>query len=59
MGPRSAAEAIRLLDVKTVIPMHFGTFPVLSGTPDQLRETASDIDGLEVIDLQPGGSVGG
>lgn len=57
MGPTSAAEAIRLLGTKTVIPMHFGTFPVLSGTPDQLREAADDVDGLEVIDLQPGGSL--
>ena len=59
MGPRSAAEAIRLLDVKTVIPMHFGTFPVLVGTPDDLREQASDVDGLEVVDLEPGATLGG
>jgi L-ascorbate metabolism protein UlaG (beta-lactamase superfamily) len=59
MGPRSAAEAIRMLGVKTVIPMHFGTFPVLTGTPQQLREAANDIDGLEVVDLEPGGSVDG
>ena len=57
MGPRSAAEAVRLLGVKTVIPMHFGTFPVLSGTPEQLRQEAKDVDGLEVIDLEPGGSI--
>lgn len=54
MGPQSAAEAIRLLGVKTVVPMHFGTFPVLTGTPDDLRRAASDVDGLEVVDLQPG-----
>ncbi len=59
MGPRSAAEAVRLLDVKTVIPMHFGTFPVLVGTPDDLRREASDVEGLEVVDLTPGGSWGG
>ena len=59
MGPRSAAEAVRLLNVKTVIPMHFGTFPVLVGTPDDLRREASDVDGLEVLDLEPGGSLGG
>jgi L-ascorbate metabolism protein UlaG (beta-lactamase superfamily) len=58
MGPRSAAEAIRLLEVKTVIPMHFGTFPILTGTPAQLREAASDVEGLEVVELQPGGSIG-
>ncbi len=59
MGPRSAAEAIRLLGVKTVVPMHFGTFPVLTGTPDDLRQNASDVDGLEVLDLSPGDSWGG
>lgn len=54
MGPRSAAEAIRLLGTKTVIPAHFGTFPVLSGTPDELRKEASDVAGLEVVPLEPG-----
>jgi L-ascorbate metabolism protein UlaG (beta-lactamase superfamily) len=58
MGPVSAAEAIRLLGVKTVIPMHFGTFPVLTGTPAQLREAASDVEGLEILDVDPGGSIG-
>ena len=57
MGPRSAAEAIRLLGVKTVVPMHFGTFPVLVGTPDDLRRESKDVSGLEVIELEPGGSV--
>lgn len=59
MGPRSAAEAVRLLGVKTVIPMHYGTFPVLVGTPDELRKEADDVDGLEVVDLKPGDSIGG
>jgi L-ascorbate metabolism protein UlaG (beta-lactamase superfamily) len=58
MGPRSAAEAIRLLGVKKVIPMHFGTFPVLRGTPEDLRVEAKDVDGLEVVDLEPGGTLG-
>jgi L-ascorbate metabolism protein UlaG (beta-lactamase superfamily) len=59
MGPRSAAEAVRLLGVRTVVPMHFGTFPVLVGTPDDLRKEASDVAGLEVADLAPGASLGG
>ncbi|MEO8323561.1 MAG: metal-dependent hydrolase [Actinomycetota bacterium] len=58
MGPRSAAEAVRLLGVKTVIPMHYGTFPVLTGTPKELVDEASDIQGLEVIDIEPGDSIG-
>lgn len=54
MGPRSAAEAVRLLGVKTVIPMHYGTFPALIGTPDELRKEADDVGGLEVVHLAPG-----
>src|ERR1700690_277361 len=37
MGPREAAYAIRLLGVHHVIPMHYGTFPALTGTPEALR----------------------
>jgi L-ascorbate metabolism protein UlaG (beta-lactamase superfamily) len=58
MGPRSAAEAVRMLGSKTVIPMHFGTFPVLVGTPDDLRKEAADVSGLEVVDLEPGATLG-
>jgi L-ascorbate metabolism protein UlaG (beta-lactamase superfamily) len=57
MGPFEAAEAIRLLGVKTVIPIHYGTFPVLTGTPDALKQEASDISGLRIIALKPGESV--
>ena len=35
MGPREAAYACNLLKPKTVIPMHFGTFPVLTGRPSE------------------------
>lgn len=37
MGPEQAALAARLLKVKTIIPMHYGTFPALSGTPEALN----------------------
>ena len=36
MDPTGAALAAKLLKVKTVVPMHFGTFPMLKGTPDEL-----------------------
>jgi L-ascorbate metabolism protein UlaG (beta-lactamase superfamily) len=58
MGPREAALAIRLLGVRHVIPMHFATFPALTGTPDRLRELTQDISGLEIHALKPGESVG-
>ena len=37
MGPREAALAVELLGVDAVAPIHWGTFPILAGTPDQLR----------------------
>jgi L-ascorbate metabolism protein UlaG (beta-lactamase superfamily) len=41
MGPREAAVAVELLGVRKVIPMHYGTFPPLTGTPGALRELVS------------------
>jgi L-ascorbate metabolism protein UlaG (beta-lactamase superfamily) len=58
MGPREAALAIRLLGVRHVIPMHFATFPLLTGTPEALREQTKDISGLEIHALKPGESLG-
>jgi L-ascorbate metabolism protein UlaG (beta-lactamase superfamily) len=57
MGPREAAKAIRLLKAPYVIPMHFGTFPALTGTPDKLRELTKDVSGLEIHALKPGESI--
>ena len=59
MGPRECAYAIRLLGVRTVIPMHYATFPVLTGTPAQLREQTRDIAGLEIVDMKPGETITG
>jgi L-ascorbate metabolism protein UlaG (beta-lactamase superfamily) len=58
MGPREAAKAIRLLNVRHVIPMHYGTFPVLTGTPAALRNITQDILGLEIHALKPGETLG-
>ena len=57
MGPREAAVAIRLLGVRHVIPIHHGTFPVLTGTPEALRRLTQDIAGLEIHALKPGDSI--
>jgi L-ascorbate metabolism protein UlaG (beta-lactamase superfamily) len=54
MDPREAAVALELLDVKRCIPCHYGTFPLLAGTPAQLRELAP---GVQVDELEPGDSV--
>jgi len=57
MGPREAAAACRMLQVKKVIPMHFGTFPPLTGTPQQLAEWIKDLPGTQVWPLEPGKTV--
>ncbi len=57
MGPREAAKACELLRVPRVIPMHWGTFPVLPGTPGQLRaELKKRSLATEVVELAPGQS---
>jgi L-ascorbate metabolism protein UlaG (beta-lactamase superfamily) len=57
MGPREAAHAIRFLGVKHVVPMHYSTFPILVGRPEQLKQHAKDIVGLEIRALKPGESL--
>jgi L-ascorbate metabolism protein UlaG (beta-lactamase superfamily) len=56
MSPREAALACRLLRPKKVIPMHFGTFPPLTGRPELLREKLKDQPETEVVALEPGQS---
>ena len=51
MSPREAAYACKLLKPKAVVPMHFGTFPVLTGTPGELKKLAKDV---EVVEMKPG-----
>jgi L-ascorbate metabolism protein UlaG (beta-lactamase superfamily) len=54
MGPREAALACRMLNVKRVIPLHYGTFPPLIGRPYQLANLIKDLPGTEVHQLEPG-----
>jgi hypothetical protein len=54
MDPAHAAYAVRnLLKVSRVIPMHYGTFPPLKGTPEQFKQQLAGFD-AEVIVMQPG-----
>ena len=53
MGPEQAAAACDLLGVKQVVPMHWGTFPALTGTPASLRELVAP-KFVDVLDLKPG-----
>ncbi len=55
MGPNEAAVALELLGVERCVPCHFGTFPILKGTPADLRELAPA--GVEIVDFEPGDSI--
>jgi L-ascorbate metabolism protein UlaG (beta-lactamase superfamily) len=53
MGPDTAAIAARWLGVKQVVPMHYGTFPLLTGTPAKLKEHLAGTN-IQVLELKPG-----
>ncbi|MGD0498968.1 MAG: metal-dependent hydrolase [Bryobacteraceae bacterium] len=53
MGPKEAAMACKLLKPRRIVPMHFGTFPLLTGRPGELRELIQDVE-TEVWELEPG-----
>jgi len=53
MGPDAAARACRILGVRQVVPMHYGTFPVLTGRPERLQ-TLVQPHGVDVLVLKPG-----
>lgn len=57
MGPREAAKAIELIDVNRVVPVHYGTFPVLTGTPDALKAELDSERAESVETIDPGESV--
>ncbi|MFZ0393352.1 MAG: metal-dependent hydrolase [Terracidiphilus sp.] len=52
MGPREAALAARYLGAKTILPLHWGTFPMLTGTPAQLAELVEK--DVNVVQWSPG-----
>jgi L-ascorbate metabolism protein UlaG (beta-lactamase superfamily) len=59
MGPREAALAVELLGVGEVLPIHYGTFPALSGTPEQLQAELAErsLGDVRVHALRPGESI--
>jgi len=54
MDPNEAAVALELLGTKRCVPCHWGTFPLLAGTPQELKALAPDV---EIAEIEPGGSV--
>jgi L-ascorbate metabolism protein UlaG (beta-lactamase superfamily) len=55
MGPREAAMAAQFIEPKAILPIHFGTFPPLTGTPDQLNEFLKG--SIEIIRIAPGETI--
>ena len=53
MGPDAAARACQMLGIRQVVPMHYGTFPILTGTPERLKELVDPL-GIDVLILKPG-----
>ncbi len=56
MGPKEAALAVRLLKPKMVLPLHYGTFPPLKGTPEELAALIED-SAVEVVNWTPGKAI--
>ena len=54
MGPREAALAAQFIEPGAILPIHFGTFPPLTGTPDQLNEFLKG--SIDIIRVSPGES---
>jgi L-ascorbate metabolism protein UlaG (beta-lactamase superfamily) len=53
MDPVAAAKACDMLGVRQVVPMHYGTFPALTGSPDVLKKLVEPM-GVDVLVLNPG-----
>jgi L-ascorbate metabolism protein UlaG (beta-lactamase superfamily) len=53
MDPEAAARAAEFLGVRQIVPMHWGTFPLLTGTPDVLKPLVA-ARGIQVLELRPG-----
>jgi L-ascorbate metabolism protein UlaG (beta-lactamase superfamily) len=59
MDPVAAAVAVELLGVKAVFPIHYGTFPLLAGTPEELRAAlaARGLGDVAVLAPEPGETI--
>ena len=54
MGPLEASYACKFISPDIVIPMHYATFPPLTGTPEELEKLTTNIKGLEIAAMKPG-----
>jgi L-ascorbate metabolism protein UlaG (beta-lactamase superfamily) len=53
MDPAAAAKACEFLGVRQVVPMHWGTFPLLTGTPADVKKALGSRS-VDVLELKPG-----
>ena len=58
LGPELAAWFVHQVEPKHIVPIHWGTFPLLTGTPEKLKEHLDDKYKEGVISLEPGQKVG-
>jgi L-ascorbate metabolism protein UlaG (beta-lactamase superfamily) len=52
MGVGSATKAVEFVQTKKVIPIHYGTFPIVSADPEEFKSKVGDT--ADVIILKPG-----
>jgi L-ascorbate metabolism protein UlaG (beta-lactamase superfamily) len=57
MDPREATYAAKLLGSKYIIPLHYGTFPVLTGTAEEFSKLMKEVPQAKVLVLRPGETV--
>lgn len=57
MGPKQAFYAVKMLRPKKVLPMHYGTFPALAGTPEQLQQLLAGLPETQLLHPAPGESI--
>jgi L-ascorbate metabolism protein UlaG (beta-lactamase superfamily) len=50
MGPREAALAVKFLKPEVILPLHWGTFPPLVGTPQELAKLLTDPKTVALVD---------
>lgn len=54
MGPEDAARAVRMIQPKVVIPIHYNTWPVIEQDPEEFRKLVGDAAEVQVV--APGAS---
>lgn len=57
MGPKEAAMCVEMLDPKIAVPIHYGTFPVLTGTPEEFKHEVGERTSVKVIVPESGSSI--